>query len=123
MATPTTKINAHPKVFYGWVAAGIVSILGFIAAAATPEAFAPLGTLAVPLSMLVVAVAQGLIAWLKRSEPKVEKKLPETVSVPLPAAAAPVVEPALADTPVAEVVTSPSPSPKPRASRAKATTN
>lgn len=72
MAANSTTITApgtiSPKVFWPVVVGLTLTFLGSFLAALTPDMLTGLGPFAVPMSLALGAVAQGLTAYLKRDE-------------------------------------------------------
>ncbi|MBK4119739.1 hypothetical protein [Kocuria rhizophila] len=72
MAANSTTITApgtiSPKVFWSVVVGLTLTFLGSFLAALTPDMLTGLGPFAVPMSLALGAVAQGLTAYLKRDE-------------------------------------------------------
>lgn len=72
MAANSTTITApgtiSPKVFWPVVVGLTLTFLGSFLAALTPDMLTGMGPFAVPMSLALGAVAQGLTAYLKRDE-------------------------------------------------------
>lgn len=72
MAANSTTITApgtiSPKVFWPVVVGLILTFLGTFLAAVTPEMLTGLGVYAVPMSLALGAVAQGITAYLKKDQ-------------------------------------------------------
>lgn len=72
MAANSTTVTApgtiSPKVFWPVVVGLTLTFLGSFLAALTPDMLTGLGPFAVPMSLALGAVAQGLTAYLKRDE-------------------------------------------------------
>ena len=72
MAANSTTVTApgtiSPKVFWPVVVGLILTFVGTFLAAVTPEMLTGLGVYAVPMSMALTAVAQGITAYLKKDQ-------------------------------------------------------
>ena len=72
MAANSTTITANgtisPKVFWPVVVGLALTFLGTFLAAVTPDMLNGLGVYAVPMSMALTAVAQGITAYLKKDQ-------------------------------------------------------
>lgn len=103
MAANSTTVTApgtiSPKVFWPVFVGLVLTFVGTFLAAVTPEMLSGLGAFAVPMSMALTAVAQGITAYLKKDELR-EIGVDATAAV-LPAA--PVVMPPV-DEPTTDVI-------------------
>ena len=72
MAANSTTITApgtiSPKVFWPVIVGLVLTFVGTFLAAVTPDMLNGLGAFAVPMSMALTAVAQGITAYLKKDE-------------------------------------------------------
>lgn len=72
MAANSTIITApgtiSPKVFWPVVVGLLLTFVGTFLAAVTPDMLTGLGPFAVPMSLALGAVAQGITAYLKKDE-------------------------------------------------------
>lgn len=72
MAANSTTVTApgtiSPKVFWPVFVGLILTFVGTFLAAVTPEMLTGLGAFAVPMSMALTAVAQGITAYLKTDQ-------------------------------------------------------
>lgn len=99
MATPTTTINMHPKLFTGMLVGLAVAAIGGITNALSPDLFAALGVWGPPAFSIATVALSALAGWLKRVN------APEPAVSPAPAAPTPAPVATVAPAPVAPPTT------------------
>ena len=104
MAANSTIITApgtiSPKVFWPVVVGLLLTFVGTFLAAVTPDMLTGLGPFAVPMSLALGAVAQGITAYLKKDELR-EIGVEATAAVlPAPPVVLPQVDETATDAPV-----------------------
>ena len=104
MAENSTIITApgtiSPKVFWRVVVGRLLTFVGTFLAAVTPDMLTGLGPFAVPMSLALGAVAQGITAYLKKDELR-EIGVEATAAVlPAPPVVLPQVDETATDAPV-----------------------
>ncbi|MBS6031495.1 MAG: hypothetical protein KH989_12570 [Kocuria rhizophila] len=104
MAANSTTLTApgtiSPKVFWPVLVGLALTFVGSFLAAVTPDMLTGLGAFAVPMSMALTAVAQGITAYLKTDQLRNIGVEATAAVLPAPPVALPPVDETAADVPV-----------------------
>lgn len=104
MAANSTTVTApgtiSPKVFWPVFVGLVLTFVGTFLAAVTPEMLSGLGAFAVPMSMALTAVAQGITAYLKTDQLRDIGVQATAAVLPAPPVVLPPVDETSADVPV-----------------------
>ena len=104
MAANSTTVTApgtiSPKVFWPVFVGLVLTFVGTFLAAVTPDMLTGLGAFAVPMSMALTAVAQGITAYLKTDQLRDIGVQATAAVLPAPPVALPPVDETATDAPV-----------------------